>query len=319
MRSALKIYALLTALTLFGASCQPAAETDPNANQTNANANSGTAEAAELVVVERPASITEKMKERGEQDAAEPELVVESPQDGATIESSTVRVKVRVAGDVEQGKDKTGAGNHVHVILDNQPYAAHYMWDEGFELRNVPDGEHTLRMFASRPWHESYKNEKAFKTLKFTVKNGRADETKPTTDANGNTMADPKAAEKEKAEAEGTSVESSTAGAVDFSKPLLTYSRPKGDYKGADAEAIMIDFWLSNAKLTGDGGEYKVRYTINGGEPRMIEKWEPVWLKGWKEGTNTVKLELLDKDGKPFENGGYNTTEREITVGGSDE
>ena len=36
----------------------------------------------------------------------------------------------------------------------------------------------------------------------------------------------------------------STAGAVDASKPLLTYSRPKGDYKGADAEAIMIDFWL---------------------------------------------------------------------------
>ena len=34
-------------------------------------------------------------------------------------------------------------------------------------------------------------------------------------------------------------------------QPLLTYSRPKGDYKGADADAIMIDFWLMNAKLYG--------------------------------------------------------------------
>ena len=39
------------------------------------------------------------------------------------------------------------------------------MWDEGFELRNVSDGEHTLRMFPSRPWHESYKNEGLSKRL----------------------------------------------------------------------------------------------------------------------------------------------------------
>ena len=157
----------------------------------------------------------------------------------------------------------------------------------------------------------SYKNEKAFKTVKFTVKNGKADETKPTTDADGKKLADAKENEKK---AEGADVKKSEAGPVDFSKPLLTYSRPKGEYKGDAAKAIMIDFWLSNAKLTGDGGEYKVRYTINSEKPQFIEKWEPIWLKGWREGTYTVKLELVDKGGKLVENGGYNLTARSIDI-----
>jgi hypothetical protein len=305
-----KLFILLIAVTMF-----LACESNPTSKTDEANSNKNTTaqpETAELTVVARPDSIKELMKARGEQDQSEPELMVESPQEGATINSSTVKVKVKVVGDVKMGKNEDGTGNHVHVILDNQPYAAHYMWDEGFELRNVSDGEHTLRMFASRPWHESYKNEKAFKTVKFTVKDGKADETKPTTDDNGNKMADAKKAVEKKAE--GADVQESTAGKVDFTKPFITYSRPKGEYKGSDAEAIMIDFWISNAKLKGDGGEYQVEYVINDGQAQTLEKWEPIWLKGWKEGTNTIKLTLLDKDGKPLENGGYNSTTREIKV-----
>ena len=107
---------------------------------------------------------------------------------------------------------------------------------------------------------------------------------------------------------------SSKAGDVDPAKPLLTYSRPKGEYKDADADPIMIDFWLSNAKLKGDGGEYRIRYIVDDDDARFIDKWEPIWLSGWVGGKHTVRLELLDKDGRPVENGGYNTTAREITV-----
>ena len=106
----------------------------------------------------------------------------------------------------------------------------------------------------------------------------------------------------------------STGGAVDKSKPLLTYSRPKGEYTGDDTNAIMIDFWLTNAKLQSDGGEYRVRYTVDGGEAKFIDKWEPIWLAGWTAGKHSVKLELVDKSGNAVENGGYNTTTREITV-----
>ena len=109
-------------------------------------------------------------------------------------------------------------------------------------------------------------------------------------------------------------MQNSTAGAVDAAKPLLTYSRPKGEYKGADTDAIMIDFWLTGAKLKGDGGEYRVRYSVDGGEPKFIDKWEPIWLSGWTAGKHTVKIELIDPDGGVFDNGGYNTTSREITI-----
>jgi hypothetical protein len=116
------------------------------------------------------------------------------------------------------------------------------------------------------------------------------------------------------APSEGKDMQATTAGAVDKTKPLLTYSRPKGEYKGADTEAIMIDFWLVNAKLKGDGGEYRVRYTVNNTEPKFIEKWQPVWLSGWNAGAHKVKLELVDQNGNLVDNGGYNSTTREISV-----
>jgi hypothetical protein len=113
---------------------------------------------------------------------------------------------------------------------------------------------------------------------------------------------------------EGKDFTASNAVSVDPTKPLLTYSRPKGEYKGEDADPIMIDFWLSNAKLQSDGGEYRVRYTVDGGEAKFIDKWEPIWLSGWISGKHTVKLELVDKGGNLVDNGGYNSTTREITV-----
>ncbi len=79
----------------------------------------------------------------------------------------------------------------------------------------------------------------------------------------------------------------------------------------------MIDFWLSNAKLVGDGGEYRVRYSVDGGAAKFIDKWQPVWLSGWAAGKHAVKLELVDKNGNMIDNGGYNSTTREITVTGS--
>ena len=103
----------------------------------------------------------------------------------------------------------------------------------------------------------------------------------------------------------------SNAGEIDLTKPLLTYSRPKGEYAGADADPIMIDFWLVNARL---GTDYRVRYTVDDGAPGFINVWDPIWLTGWTAGKHTVKLELVDKNGQVVENGGYNSTTREINV-----
>jgi hypothetical protein len=298
--------------------------------------------AQNLEVTERPQKIKDMMASRGEQDQASPTLKIVEPREGATINNSTVNLKLALSGDLKgykPGKDPaTGMGNHIHVILDNQPYEAYYSLDQPFELRNVSEGKHTIRVFASRPWHESYKNAGSFQMVTFTVKGGGSDASKPTTTNGGQVMADNKGGSNMNTTVntkhpimpantntassntaapprEGKDMATSTAASdVDAKKPLLTYSRPKGEYKDADTEAIMIDFWLSNAKLQGDGGEYRVRYSVDGGEAKYIDKWEPIWLKGWGAGKHTIKLELVGKDGSVVANGDYNSTSRDITV-----
>lgn len=320
-----KLALILTGIAVaVGTACGPAVENLPNANHANHNAaNSNTNSAPggpqNLTEVERPQKVKDMMAARGEQDAASPTLKIVSPAEGSTVTASTVPVRLDLSGDLKgykPGQDPTTKmGNHIHVILDNQGYEAYYNIEgDAFELRNVSDGEHTLRVFASRPWHESYKNDGSFQMVKFTVKNGNANTNQPATTNSGQQMSNANSNANAAPTPEGKAMQPSTGGTVDAKKPLLTYSRPKGEYKDADADAIMIDFWLANGKLVGDGGEYRVRYSVNGGEPKFIEKWAPIWLQGWTAGKHTIRLELVDKDGNVVDNGGYNSTTRDITV-----
>ncbi len=266
-----------------------------SSNQDNANTTAATWVAPPpvqvLQIASTPQRILDEKKKRGEQEEAKPELHIISPREGSEVDGSVILVKLHLAGELKgyaPHKDPaTGQGNHIHVILDNEPYDAYYDLDQPFELRNVAPGKHTLRAFPSRPWHESYKNDGAFQMVTFTVK-GVGHESK---ELKGDEVTD-----------------------VDPGRPLLTYSRPKGEYKNEDADPIMIDFWLSNARLRGDGGEYRVRYIVDDDEPRFIDKWEPIWLTGWLSGKHTVRLELLGPDNWPLKNGNFNITTREITI-----
>ena len=308
-----KLFIILTALATLSACGGPGANNANHSSHTNSN----TSAKQTLSVVERPQSIKDKMAARGEQDQAKPTLKIIEPKDKSTVNSSTVKVKLELGGDLKGYKPhmdhETKTGNHIHVILDNQPYEAYYEIEQGpFELRNVSDGVHTLRVFPSRPWHESYKNQGAFQVVEFTVKNGGADTTKPATTNTGQQMSNSNA--NTAPTPEGKAMQVGNGGPVDESRPLLTYSRPKGEYKGADADPIMIDFWLSGATLKGDGGIYRVRYSVDGGQPQYIDKWEPIWLSGWTSGKHVIMLELIDPDGGIIDNAGFNTTSREITV-----
>ena len=309
----MRIKFFLFAILLAFAGCGTAPNTNNSSNATNST-NTSPSSPQTLTVVGAPQRVKDMMATRGEQDAAAPTLKIVEPAADSTVTSSTVKVKLDVSGDLKGYKPhkdpQTQMGNHIHVILDNQPYEAYYELRHEFELRNVSDGTHTLRVFPSRPWHESYKNEGAFQMVKFTVKNGGAEANKPATTNSGQQMSNANAS----ATPEGKDMQNSTAGPVDPTKPLLTYSRPKGEYKAAESDPIMIDFWFANAQLKGDGGIYRVRYSVDGGTPQYIDKWGPIWLSGWTAGKHTIKLELVDEDGGLVDNGGYNSTTREITV-----
>ena len=174
------------------------------------------------------------------------------------------------ANDLAYSKD----GQHIHVIIDNEPYMAKY--DTTFRIGGLTPGPHSIRAFPSRSWHESVKKNGAFVARTFYVgeKTGEAP--------------------------------------FDPSKPLLTYSRPKGEYVGKDGRKVMIDFYLSNADLGPDS--YKVIASVDGKVMDTLTEWTPYFIEGLKEGDHTIRLQLIGPDGAPVENGSYNDTERTITI-----
>ena len=100
---------------------------------------------------------------------------------------------------------------------------------------------------------------------------------------------------------------------VDLKKPLLVFNLPNGK-TFREGEEVVIDFSLANAKLKGDGGDYRVRYFVDDDEMRWIDAPEQIALTGWTPGKHTIRLELVGPDGWPYRNGDYNIVTRELTV-----
>src|SRR5688500_12281893 len=222
----MRSFTIIIVAVLFTA-CGTAPSNNTASNGTNNSTAANSSPAAQvLTVVDTPQRIKDMMAERGEQDKAVPTLKIVEPKANEAVGSSTGKVKLDISGDMKEYKahkdPQTQMGNHIHVILDHQPYEAYYNLDSEFELRNVADGEHTLRVFPSRPWHESYKNPGAFQMVKFTVKNGGGVANKPVTTNAGQQMSNTNA--NSAPAPEGKDMQASTAGAIDPTKPLLTYS-----------------------------------------------------------------------------------------------
>jgi hypothetical protein len=100
---------------------------------------------------------------------------------------------------------------------------------------------------------------------------------------------------------------------VDPAKPLLIFNLPDGR-TFREGEEVVIDFSLANARLAGDGGEFRVRYIVDDEETRWIDRWERVVLTNWLVGQHTIRLELVGPDGWPFRNGDFNVVTRKLTI-----
>ena len=273
----------LLALALVAASCEPASNTN-NSNSANGSAPAA-AQPAGL-----PADATDVAEAPGFKKAGPTgnvSLKFNAPADGSSVTGDTVAPTFTITGYPIYQDPARKKGQHIHVILDNEPYEADYNPGAPFspdKFKNLAPGTHTLRAFPSREWHESIKQEDAA-DFDFVVFN------------NG----------------------SATVTNVDKKAPLLTYSRPKGDYKfKEDPRGLMLDFYLTNATLGASG--YKVRYTLDGKKTAVLTQWAPVWWK-WEDvpvGEHTVVLELIDKSNQPVPfkvgNWDYNHTERKFRV-----
>ena len=139
-----------------------------------------------------------------------PQVKIISPTPDEVVNNQEVAVQLEVKGLNIFKNPELQMGPHLHFFVDDQPYKAIYNTDEPIILSDLAPGTHTLRVFASRPWHESFKNRGAYAKTTFHVFTV-TEENNPS----------PK-------------------------QPSLTYSRPQGVY---GAQPIMLDFYLTNAPL----------------------------------------------------------------------
>jgi len=201
-------------------------------------------------------------------DRYEPQVSIVSPKAEEVLNDTKVAVKFDIKNLPIFKNADFGLGPHIHVTLDNQEYKALYDLSQPATFENLSVGTHTIRAFASRPWHESFKNQGAYAQVTFNV----------LTKTNEN------------------SPEAKT--------PLLTYSRPVGTY---GAEPILLDFYLQNAPLhllakeDNAINDWQIRATVNG-QSFTFDRWEPIYLQGFKQGKNWVKLELIEEDGDAIAN-----------------
>jgi len=102
-------------------------------------------------------------------------------------------------------------GQHIHLIVDNEPYAAKYTADFDYDLE---DGAHNMLAFLSRSYHESIKTDQAHVAQQVIVKDKSIIKSQPITE------------------------------------PALFYSRPKGTYVGkANTNKVMLDFYPVNCSI----------------------------------------------------------------------
>jgi len=171
-------------------------------------------------------------------------LTIMKPQEGEDLSPGTVSFEYEVSGFQLQKKSmrsdtidiaESEKGQHIHAILNNEPYMAYY--EPGFK-KDLEPGRYVLLSFLSRSHHESLKEETAFDLIQFTVGN-------------------------------------SGMPGLDTDAPHLFYSRPKGTYDIAAHPDILLDFYLVNCTLDPEGYRVKAtidgeEFTIDEWKPQII-------------------------------------------------
>jgi hypothetical protein len=209
--------ALLGILILAG--CQP----NKTENQEEANVNN------DVTDVGMNAEISiEKFEDSPPYTSAS--LQLDNPKTSSLAQGGDVDFAFEV-GDYELGmqtpKDGTAAllansdkGQHIHLIVDNDPYSAHYEPTFKYEMS---EGTHYVVAFLSRSYHESVKNTNSFIAKKIVVGNASDDM------------------------------------GVNLEEPTLIYSRPKGEYSGRGTDNLLLDFFLLNTTLSETGNKVLAR------------------------------------------------------------
>lgn len=169
-----------------------------------------------------------------------------APNDGQQLQAGNVRFEYNVKnfqltqqteGDHADNLANSHEGQHIHLIVNNEPYDA--LYETTYE-KELEEGHYVELSFLSRSFHMSLKHPDAYVLRQFTVGNAES--------AN-----------------------------VDLNAPHLFYSRPKGTYTGEqETDKVMLDFYLVNTELSEGGHQVRAtingeQFMINEWRPYAIE------------------------------------------------
>ena len=166
-------------------------------------------------------------------------------------------------------------GQHIHFILNNGPYSAHY--DQNFDYE-LPDGNNLVLAFLSRSYHESVKNPNAYILTQI------GDSNKINLESEFLFYSRPKG----------------TYEGLDTEKLLLDF--------------YLVNTKLSatgnKVKLTIKQETFPKGTTFH---QFVIDSWDAYYIEGLDKGDVKIKLELVNNEGNLIETP-YNPSERVITL-----
>jgi hypothetical protein len=223
--------------------------------------------------------------------ARQPRLRVLSPREGQVLPAGDWSLELELQDWPLVDAGDLGLGPHVVVQVDQQAPlrisgpdpAAPLVTDTApgdtrlrLTLPPMEPGSHRVTVYAARPWGEA-------------VKAGGASDQIRVHRVAPNPLGVP---------APGT--------------PQLIPVSPEALSPG---QPVLIDWLLRDAPLQGlrEGDEgWRLRITVNG-DSFLVDENTPLWLRGWRNGSNTVLLELVDAQGAPL-NPPFNSVVREVWI-----
>ena len=208
----------------------------------------------------------------------QPRVSVLAPADGTVLPAGPWALKLRVSDWPLADAGELGLGPHLVVQIDGEPplRLSSEAAAANVPLPELSPGSHRVTVYAARPWGEAVKSPGASTQIRVH----RVAANPPELPATGS--------------------------------PQLIASSPNGH---AGAEPVLVDWLLFDAplqRLRDDDGRWRLRVSVNG-DSFLVDRQTPLWLKGFRNGSNAVQLELLDGRGEPL-NPPFNSLVEEVMI-----
>jgi hypothetical protein len=204
----------------------------------------------------------------------QPRLAIEAPAAESLLPDGPWTLRLRVDDWPLVDAGPLGLGPHLVVRLDDA--APRRLTSMEATMAPLAPGSHRLTVYAAWPWGEAVKNPGAWRQIRI----------------------------------HRVAVNPLSLPAPGSPKLLAT-----SPAEPVTAEPVLVDWLLIDAplqNLRADDASWRLRITVNG-DSFLVDRQTPLWLRGWRPGSNALQLELVDPRGEPL-NPPFNSLVREVRL-----